>query len=60
MYELGLHAPPSEESAIQKAVELASAAMQEHGWHLCGTMPSPVTGARGAIEHLIHLRRGRP
>jgi 23S rRNA (cytidine1920-2'-O)/16S rRNA (cytidine1409-2'-O)-methyltransferase len=57
MYELGLREPPQDEVARQKAVELAVAGLEAQGWHLGQTMGSPITGNRGAIEHLIHLHR---
>jgi predicted rRNA methylase YqxC with S4 and FtsJ domains len=64
MYELGLRAPPEDEPARQEAVELAVefavVSLEAHGWRLCQTMPSPIAGTHGAIEHLIHLHRWRP
>jgi 23S rRNA (cytidine1920-2'-O)/16S rRNA (cytidine1409-2'-O)-methyltransferase len=60
MYELGLPEPPAAETARQHAVELAVAGLESHGWCLRDTMPSPVTGAHGSIEYLIHLHRRQP
>lgn len=57
MFELRLPAPPATASERAKAVELAAAAFEDHGWHAAGAVESPVTGRRGAIEHLLHLRR---
>ena len=31
--------------------------MERRPWHVAGTMPSPVTGAKGAREWLLHARR---
>lgn len=58
MYELGLARPPADPGQRAKAVELAAAAFEGTGWHAPRWIESPVTGRRGAIEYLIHLRRG--
>jgi len=58
MYELGLGRPPADADHRAKAVELAAAAFEQAGWHTPQSMPSPVLGRRGAIEHLLRLRRG--
>jgi 23S rRNA (cytidine1920-2'-O)/16S rRNA (cytidine1409-2'-O)-methyltransferase len=58
MYELGLARPPADPDQRAKAVELAAAAFEGTGWHAPRWIESPVTGRRGAIEYLIHLRRG--
>ena len=57
MYELGLAVPPADPDQRVKAVELAAAAFEGTGWHEPRWIPSPVTGRRGAIEYLLHLRR---
>jgi 23S rRNA (cytidine1920-2'-O)/16S rRNA (cytidine1409-2'-O)-methyltransferase len=57
MFELGLAAPPDDRGQQVKAVELAAAAFEETGWHAPRWIQSPVTGRRGAIEYLLHLRR---
>jgi len=57
MFELGLPAPPADPSERVKAVELAAAAFEAQGWEAAGAVESPVTGRRGAVEHLLHLRR---
>ena len=58
MFELGLAEPPPDERTLGRAVELARRGMQREGrWLVEGTMPSPVTGARGAREWLLHARR---
>lgn len=58
MYELGLAAPPADPDQRAKAVELAAAAFEGTGWRSPRWIESPVTGRRGAIEYLLHLRRG--
>jgi 23S rRNA (cytidine1920-2'-O)/16S rRNA (cytidine1409-2'-O)-methyltransferase len=60
MYELGLAHPPAEPDLQAKAVELAAAAFEEAGWHEPRSIRSPLTGRRGAVEYLLHLRRGQP
>jgi 23S rRNA (cytidine1920-2'-O)/16S rRNA (cytidine1409-2'-O)-methyltransferase len=60
MFELGLAAPPQDPDQRAKAVELAIAAFEGTGWRSPRWIESPVTGRRGAIEYLLHLRRGRP
>jgi 23S rRNA (cytidine1920-2'-O)/16S rRNA (cytidine1409-2'-O)-methyltransferase len=60
MYELGLGRPPAEPDRQAKAVELATAAFEEAGWHTPRSIRSPLTGRRGAVEYLLHLHRGRP
>jgi 23S rRNA (cytidine1920-2'-O)/16S rRNA (cytidine1409-2'-O)-methyltransferase len=59
MYELGLGHPPADADQRVKAVELAAAAFEGTGWRAPRSMESPVPGRRGAVEHLIHLRRGQ-
>jgi len=59
MYELGLAAPPADPDQRAKAVELAAAAFEQAGWRSPRSIQCPVPGRRGAIEHLLHLRRAR-
>jgi len=57
MFELGLPAPPDEEEDIARAVTEAAAGAEKAGWQVIAMTRSPVAGARGAVEHLIHGRR---
>jgi 23S rRNA (cytidine1920-2'-O)/16S rRNA (cytidine1409-2'-O)-methyltransferase len=57
MFELGLAAPPQDPGQRAKAVELAAAAFEAAGWREPEAIESPLPGRRGAIEHLLHLRR---
>jgi 23S rRNA (cytidine1920-2'-O)/16S rRNA (cytidine1409-2'-O)-methyltransferase len=57
MYELGLGRPPDDAGQRVKAVELATAAFEQAGWHAPQSIQSPVLGRRGAVEHLLRLRR---
>lgn len=61
MFELGLAEPPSQERELRRALELARRGVERDGeWIVEGTMPSPVTGARGAREWLLHSRHVSP
>jgi 23S rRNA (cytidine1920-2'-O)/16S rRNA (cytidine1409-2'-O)-methyltransferase len=57
-FELGLAAPPVDPAALEEAVRRAVRGVEEAGWRPCGAIPSPVAGARGAVEFLLHARRG--
>jgi 23S rRNA (cytidine1920-2'-O)/16S rRNA (cytidine1409-2'-O)-methyltransferase len=59
MFELGLAAPPGDPATLETAVEHALAGLEASGWRGVGRMRSPVTGARGAVEHFVHARRAR-
>jgi 23S rRNA (cytidine1920-2'-O)/16S rRNA (cytidine1409-2'-O)-methyltransferase len=59
MYELGLAGPPADPDQRAKAVEMAAAAFERIGWRSAQSIECPLLGRRGAIEHLMHLRRGR-
>lgn len=56
-FELRRAGPPQGDDDHAKAVEVAIAAFEATAWRRRGEMRSPVTGRRGAVEHLIHLRR---
>jgi 23S rRNA (cytidine1920-2'-O)/16S rRNA (cytidine1409-2'-O)-methyltransferase len=57
MYELGLATPPAHPVLWWEAVARAGRALAATGWRVAGSIESPVRGARGAIEHLLHARR---
>jgi 23S rRNA (cytidine1920-2'-O)/16S rRNA (cytidine1409-2'-O)-methyltransferase len=57
MFELGLDSPPEDDRSLRRALDLAVAGVERLPWHVAGTMPSPVTGAKGAREWLMHARR---
>jgi 23S rRNA (cytidine1920-2'-O)/16S rRNA (cytidine1409-2'-O)-methyltransferase len=56
-FELGLAAPPDEPELLREAVRAAARAFTACGWRVGGTIESPVRGARGAVEFLLHVRR---
>lgn len=39
---------------VAAAVQLARSALEMHGWRVRGDMPSPIPGAKGAIEVFVH------
>jgi 23S rRNA (cytidine1920-2'-O)/16S rRNA (cytidine1409-2'-O)-methyltransferase len=57
MFELGLESPPEDDPSLRRALDLAVDGVQRLPWHVAGTMPSPVTGSKGAREWLLHARR---
>ena len=57
MFELGLPEPPTEPSELDRALTLAVEAVDSGPWRTLATIVSPVTGARGAREFLVHGRR---
>jgi 23S rRNA (cytidine1920-2'-O)/16S rRNA (cytidine1409-2'-O)-methyltransferase len=58
MFELALPAPPTTTPELDGAVERVVAAVETSGWDVQGSIRSPVEGARGAVEFLLHARRG--
>jgi 23S rRNA (cytidine1920-2'-O)/16S rRNA (cytidine1409-2'-O)-methyltransferase len=60
MFELGLGQPPAadDEPAHTEARRRAAAGVASAGWNVLAIADSPVTGAHGAREHLLHARRG--
>jgi 23S rRNA (cytidine1920-2'-O)/16S rRNA (cytidine1409-2'-O)-methyltransferase len=54
MFELGLPAPPADPG---RALVPARRGLEESGWRCVASIPSPVTGARGAAELLVHAVR---
>jgi len=60
-YELGLERPPRHRADRRRAVAAANGGLRSAGWTPLGSIRSPLPGAHGAIEHLVHARRaGRP
>jgi 23S rRNA (cytidine1920-2'-O)/16S rRNA (cytidine1409-2'-O)-methyltransferase len=57
MFELGLDSPPEDDPSLRRALDLAASGVQRLPWRIVGTMPSPVTGSKGAREWLLHARR---
>jgi 23S rRNA (cytidine1920-2'-O)/16S rRNA (cytidine1409-2'-O)-methyltransferase len=57
MFELALSEPPTDDERLMAAVAAARAGIEAAGWTTVGDMESPVRGARGAVEFLVHARR---
>ncbi len=57
MFELHLATAPTDAAAVARAVATARHGVSAAGWDVIGTAPSPVAGARGAQEALLHARR---
>lgn len=58
-FELGLGRPPSEPALLQAAGRLAEDGARAAGWLPRRLVDSPLTGARGSAELLLHARRTR-
>lgn len=59
MFELHLPTAPTDPASLDRAIAAATAAVEAAGWTIHASMPSPVTGARGAVEAMLHARRER-
>jgi 23S rRNA (cytidine1920-2'-O)/16S rRNA (cytidine1409-2'-O)-methyltransferase len=57
MFELGLPTPPETEDELADAVGRAASALDSAQWSVRGSTRSPVPGARGSVEFLVHARR---
>jgi 23S rRNA (cytidine1920-2'-O)/16S rRNA (cytidine1409-2'-O)-methyltransferase len=58
MFELHLAAPPTNERDLRSALEQACLGVEREGrWLVAATIPSPITGRRGAREWFVHARR---
>jgi 23S rRNA (cytidine1920-2'-O)/16S rRNA (cytidine1409-2'-O)-methyltransferase len=57
MYELHAGTAPTTPEELARAVARACDGIAAAGWVVQGTMRSPVLGARGAVEFLVHARR---
>jgi 23S rRNA (cytidine1920-2'-O)/16S rRNA (cytidine1409-2'-O)-methyltransferase len=56
-FELGLGSPPTSDEEFAEAVRRARAAFTGAGWAVRAVIESPVRGAHGAVEFLLHARR---
>lgn len=56
-FELCLAELPTDQSSFDSALEHARQGLERHRWVVAGSIRSPVTGAGGAIEFLLHARR---
>ena len=56
MFELRLGTAPNDPERIAAAGARAAEVVSQAGWVVLGLIPSPVRGARGASEMLLHAR----
>jgi 23S rRNA (cytidine1920-2'-O)/16S rRNA (cytidine1409-2'-O)-methyltransferase len=54
MFELRLASAPTDPATAERASAQAAREIAASGWRVLETVPSPVTGARGAVEMLLH------
>jgi 23S rRNA (cytidine1920-2'-O)/16S rRNA (cytidine1409-2'-O)-methyltransferase len=47
-------------AAHELAITKVAACVRSLGWEVAGTMPSPITGAEGNREFLLHAKRSEP
>jgi 23S rRNA (cytidine1920-2'-O)/16S rRNA (cytidine1409-2'-O)-methyltransferase len=59
MFELKLDSAPTERPLLDRAVAAAVSGVEGAGWTVVATIDSPVVGAKGARELLLHGRRPR-
>jgi len=57
MFELHLSRPPDDADSLRQALDLAMNGARAAGWTTIASIESPVLGARGAFEFLLHARR---
>jgi len=57
MFELRLPTAPTDRASADRAAAVAAQRIASCGWDVVAIVPSPVTGARGAVEMLLHGRR---
>lgn len=57
MFELRAATAPGDRASLETALATASAGVAQAGWEVRGSMDSPVRGARGARELLLHAVR---
>ena len=57
MFELRLATAPVDLASVEAATRAAAEGVEHAGWQVLATIPSPVTGARGAREALLFAVR---
>ena len=60
MFELHLDHAPTDDASLAEAVTRARSGIESAGWSVVANMESPVRGAKGAREALLHARRLPP
>ena len=57
MFELSLAAPPEAPYELERALTIAVDGIAAAGWRVVSSVASPVAGAHGAREQLVHATR---
>ena len=57
-FELHAAALADQPQQVRAAAQTAAHALGNHGWQVLGQQPSPILGAKGAIEILLHAASG--
>jgi 23S rRNA (cytidine1920-2'-O)/16S rRNA (cytidine1409-2'-O)-methyltransferase len=57
-FELHAAALADQPQQVAAAVRAAERGLEDHGWRVLGRQPSPILGARGAVEVLVHAVSG--
>ena len=57
-FELHAAALADQPQQVTAATQVAARALENHGWHVLGQLPSPILGAKGAVEILLHAISG--
>ena len=60
MFELRRATAPVDDASLAEALAVAIAGVEAAGWEVVSSTDSPVLGAHGARELLLHARWGRP
>jgi predicted rRNA methylase YqxC with S4 and FtsJ domains len=53
-FELRTAALADQPRQVTAAVQAAADSLANHGWQVLGQQPSPILGARGAVEVFLH------
>jgi len=57
-FELHTAALADQPQQVRAAAQTAARALGNHGWQVLGQQPSPILGAKGAVEILLHAASG--
>ena len=53
-FELHAAALADQPHQVTAAIDATARALEDHGWHVLGQQPSPIPGAKGAVEAFVH------
>ena len=57
-FELHAAALADQPQHVRAAAQTAARALGNHGWQILGQQPSPILGAKGTVEILLHAASG--